>query len=163
MYSAPYNKDGVKIHKIVPDTMPEKKQIALKNYMDKIEENVSVHHKVDKNSQCYLPEICFTVMYKGDENNRAYTLQKTNDGACYVSHPVDILPYAIRWISRTSEEDSMGMVLPSTAEHFGYNYAKRNGQMKYLKPYSKINFTIEAGWIDAKKADEIEEKIKKIN
>ena len=163
MYSAPYDKDHVKVHKIVPDSLPQEKKEKLKKYMDDVQENIPLHHKVNKEAQCYQPEICFTVMYKGDGENRAYTLQKAVDGACYVNHPVDVLPYAIRWISRTGDEDSMGMVLPATAEHFGYTYAKKNGQMKTLPPYGKLNFSIEAGWIDSKKASEIEEKIKKIN
>ncbi len=163
MYSAPYDSEHVKVHRIVPDSLHEDKKQKLQSYMDAVQENIPLHHKVDKASQCYQPEICFTVKYKGDEENRAYTMQKTADGACYVSHPVDVLPLAIRWISRTGDEDSMGMVLPATAEHFGYSYAKRNGQMKILPPYAKLNFSIEAGWIDKEKADEIEKKIKKIN
>ena len=97
-------------------------------------ENPEIMNNVGAEGQSYDPEICFRLKYKGDENNRAYTMQYTNDGAEFVNHPVDALPDAIRWISRTLNEDSMGMVLPCTAEHLGYTHAKNNGQIKILPP-----------------------------
>ena len=53
-------------------------------------------------------------------------MQYNDEGACYVSHPMDYLPYAIRWISRTGDEDSMGMVLPATCEHLFFWKSCRN-------------------------------------
>ena len=105
--------------------------------------------------QVYDPEICFTVMYQGDEEGRAYTLQKTGDGACYVSHPTDVLNYGIRWMSRTGDEASCGMVLPATAEHLGYQYAKENGQVKLLGAGETLTFVIEAGYLDKDRADKL--------
>ncbi|MBR2038002.1 MAG: hypothetical protein IKK03_06420 [Lachnospiraceae bacterium] len=61
----------------------------------------------------------------------------------------------IRWMSRTGDEDSCGMVLPATAEHFGYQEAKRNGQMKVLGGRETLEFDIEAGWLDTERAKEL--------
>ena len=161
IYSGDYG--SVKPYRNVenPQTEDEKK---LYDYLNRLDENPEIHHKVGAEGQCYKPEICFNVKYKGDENNRAYTLQYTeNDGACYTNHPVDVLPEAIRWIARTSDEDSMGMVLPATAEHLGYSHAKRNGQIKVLGPNEKLNFTLEAGYLNAEQAKEVKSKIEKIN
>lgn len=99
------------------------------------------------------------MLYEGE---RGYTMQYVeNEGACYVSHPTAELPYAIRWISRTDSEASMGMVLPSTCEHLGYDYAKANGQMKLLPPKGTLCFDIEAGWLNLAQADEVKKKIGK--
>lgn len=156
IYSADYN--NIKIFK------PENPEEKLRTYMEKVEKNPEIHHKVGAEGQVYNPEICFGINgYKGDENNTAYTLQYTENGASYVSHPVDILPVGIRWISRTGDEDSMGMVLPATAEHLGYMNAKRNGQIKILEPLGKLSFTIEAGWLEKTDADKVKEKIEEIN
>ena len=155
MYSAPYDKEHVKIHKIVSPDLPEEHAHALSAYMDAVEENPSLHHAIGAPGQIYDPEICFTIRYEGDEENRAYTLQRTDDGACYVSHPVDILPYGIRWMSRTGDEDSCGMVLPATAEHFGYSYAKKNGQIKVLGGYETLQFVMEAGYLDEARTKEL--------
>jgi hypothetical protein len=89
-------------------------------------------------------------------------MQDTGKGACYVSHPTEVLPYAIRWISRTENEDAMGVCLPSTGEHLGYQNAKEKGQIKELAPNSTLEFSIEAGWLDAPDAEKMKEKIVKI-
>lgn len=162
MYSTDYDSAHVKVHKIVGDQLPKELAEALRKYMDALEKDPSLHHEIGAPGQIYNPEICFTVTYKGDEQNRAYTLQKNEEGACYVSHPVDVLPYGIRWMSRTGDEDSCGMVLPATAEHFGYSYAKRNGQVKVLGGNEKLEFVIEAGFLEADRAEKLiaEKKLK---
>ena len=117
-------------------------------------------NKVGEGDQSiYDPEICFSISYKSDENQRAYTLQYTEDGACYVNHPADVLPVGVRWVSRTGNEDSMGMVLPATAEPNGYLYAKEHGQIKTLGGNETLEFTIETGYLERKEADEIKAKI----
>ena len=155
MYSADYDSEHIKVHKIISPNLPKEQADALRAYMDALEQDPAKHHVIGAPGQIYNPEICFTVMYKGDEEGRAYTLQNAEDGACYVSHPVDVLPYVIRWMSRTGDEDSCGMVLPATAEHFGYQEAKRNGQMKVLGGRETLEFDIEAGWLERAQADEL--------
>ena len=119
-------------------------------------------NKVERAEQVYDPEICFGIKYLSDENNRAYTMQVTDKGACYVSHPADILTNGVRWISRTNNEDAMGMVLPATGEHLGYENAKEKGQIRTLEAEGKLSFTIEAGYITADEADTVRKKIEGI-
>lgn len=135
----------------------------LVNYIARLDEDITISETVDKSSQCYDPELCFGITHDSDESGRAYTLQYTPDGACYVSHPTDVLPYAIRWISRTQNEDSMGMVLPCTGEHLGYEHARKMGQIKTLGANSTLSFTIEAGYLDTEDADIVKGKIEAIN
>ena len=160
IYSGDYK--NVKVFKSVSDDLDDEHKKKLLNYMNEVEKNPEIHHKIGAENQIYNPEICFSVKYRGDENNRAYTLQYAKNGADYVSHPVDVLPYAIRWISISEDERSMGMVLPATAEHLGYKHAKENGMIKILPPLSSVNFQIEAGYLKKSRADEIKEKISKI-
>ncbi len=152
IYSADYK--DIKIFKSFKDTMSKDDRDKLIKYLEKLEKEPEIHHKVGGEGQTYNPEICFALYgYKADKNGRAYTLQYTDDGACYVSHSPEILPVGIRWISRTGDEDSMGMILPATAEHMGYQNAKRRGEIKYLPPLGKIYFEIEAGWLTKDAAD----------
>lgn len=162
IYSADYDKDSIKVFKRIGDNVPKQQANELMAYMDAVQENPSLHHTVGGTGQIYNPEICFAIKYKGDEQNRAYTLQYDEDGACYVSHPTDVLPLGIRWIARTGDEDSMGMVLPATGEHLGYSNAKQKGQVKILPPNGKISFMIEAGYLEKERADKIKDKIEKI-
>lgn len=134
----------------------------LTNYMDKVEKDFSIMETVGAAGQCYDPEICFGITFNSDENGRAYSLQYMDNGACYVSHPTDALPYGIRWISRTENEDSLGMVLPATGEHLGYANAKEKGQIKLLGPNETLSFYIEAGYLEKDCADKMKVKIEKL-
>lgn len=135
---------------------------ALMRYMAEIEKDPAVMNVVGDKGQCYDPEICCRVKYEADEQGRAYTMQYTDNGACFVSHPTDVLSNGVRWISRTKNEDAMGMVLPATAEHIGYSHAKKTGQLKVLGPNEVLEFYMEAGFVEKQKADEYKEKIEKI-
>ena len=53
----------------------------------------------------------------------------------------------------------MGMALPATGEHLGYKNAVEKGQLKYIAPNGKINFCVEAGYIEKAEADKVKEKI----
>lgn len=152
-----YNAECSKVHRVIPDSMPADDKAKLTAQLDRLEADIHSADIVGEPDQFYQPEICCTMMYNGD---KGYTLQYLEgEGACYVIHPTKVLPYAIRWISRLDTEDSMGMVLPSTGEHLGYEYLKEQGQLKVLEPYGTLNFSIETGWIDDVGAKEIIDKM----
>ena len=152
IYSAKATPENIKVYKADGSK-------ALTDYMDRAEKDPSVMNIVGADGQCYDPEICFGIKYLGDMDDRAYTLQYEEKGACYVSHPIDVLSNGVRWISRTKEEDSMGMVLPATAEHLGYENAKEKGQFKILGANERISFFMEAGYLDKAEADAVKAKI----
>ena len=161
VYSTKYDKEHVKVHKIIAPSTPPEQTKELKAYMDAVQKNPALHHKVGEDGQKYDPEICFTVRYVPDENNRAHTLAHLPDGSSfYVNHPTDALPIGVRWISRTGDEDSMGMVLPATAEHLGYSHAEKNGQLMELAPNSETSFTIYMGLLEE---EETQKAIKHID
>ncbi len=163
IYSAKRDAEHIKVHKIISPDLPKTKGEKLKSFMDKVQENPALHDMVGVEGECYDPEICFAIEYTGDESNRAYTMQyKEGEGACYVSHPVDALPVGVRWISRTSDEQAMGMVLPATSEHLGYLDSKRKGYVKELGPKEKISFYIETGYLDNSDSEVIIERINEI-
>jgi hypothetical protein len=163
VYNIPRDKEHIKVHKIVPATLPEETQKKLSAYMDKLEANPALMDEVGNPDEIYIPEICCALKYNPDENGRGYTMQYIEgDGACYVDHPVDALPLSVRWISRTPDEDSMGMVLPATSEHLGYYDSKAKGYVKELGPHESLEFYMEIGYISDKRAKEVEKKINKL-
>ncbi len=148
IYTAPRNKNYIKVHKIISDNTAEGKAKKIKAFMDKAQECPALCDEVGAKDEIYDPEICFAIKYLGDENGRGYTMQyKEGEGACFVSHPTDILPVGVRWISRTADEDAMGMILPATSEHLGYEDSKKKGYLKYLEPMGKLKFYIETGYL----------------
>ncbi len=160
VYNVPKDAEHIMIHKIVPDSLPAETKEKLISYMDALENDRSIMDKVGNDKEIYIPEICFRMKYVPDENGRGYTMQYIEgEGACYVDHPVEVLDFPVRWISRTPIEDAMGMVLPATSEHLGYKDSKAKGYMKYLAGFSSLNFYMEVGFITDDEAKEVEKKI----
>ncbi len=160
VYSVPRDTSHIMTHKIIPDTLSDDTKKKLSRYMSLLDGDYSIMDNVGNEDECYIPEICFRMTYVPDENGRGYTMQYIEgEGACYVDHPVDALPHPVRWISRTPTEDAMGMVLPATSEHRGYEDSKKKGYIKYLDGFSSLEFYMEVGFITDSEAKKVEEKI----
>ena len=158
-YSAKH--ENITAHREVPSDYPKEKE--TNDYLDLLDKDISLMDVVDSSSQSYAPEIVFTCIYDADEEGNAYTMQQFPDGySCYVCHRPEELPYGIRWIARTDDEDALGMVLPATAEHKGYIYCKKRGQEKYLESGKSITFHLKTGLIDPDNSEKLKTKIKNI-
>ena len=129
-----------------------------------IDYKIAIMDTVDSKTQSYAPEIVFTCKYFADEKGDAHTMQVLPDGyAYYVCHRPEELPLGIRWISRTEDEDAMGMVLPSTAEHLGYKYCKKMGYEQYLKKGESVTYHMTTGILAPDAAEAMKNKILELN
>lgn len=79
--------------------------------------------------------------------------------ACYVSHKPSELPFGVRWIARTKDEDGLDMVLPVTAQHMGYLYCKEHGHEKYLQPGKTLTYHITTGILSLGESNRNKDKI----
>jgi hypothetical protein len=155
VYSAPRDAEHIKVHKDVPAALSAGKAEALSAYMDKLEANPSIMDIIDSTNQIYEPEIVFSVFYDIDSEGWARCLQVAPDGgADYLAFKPAQLPYGIRWIARTGDEDAMGMCLPATAEHKGVEYCRERNQIKTLPSKGRMEFHVKAGWLEPGKAAE---------
>lgn len=155
--------ENITVHHEVPDGYPKLEGKLTNEYLDRLDKDVSLMDTVDKNTQSYDPEIVFTCRYEAGEDGAAHTIQQLPDGfSCYVKHFPDELPFAMRWISRTGDEEAMGMVLPATAEHMGYIYCKSKGQERYLKTGEKATFHMTTGILSPDDSEKMKDKIIKI-
>lgn len=131
-----------------------------RDYIKRMRKDMSIMNTIDKTTQSYAPEIVFTCKYDEDENGDAHTMQLLPDGyACYVRHKPYELPFGVRWISRTEDEDTLGMVLPATAEHKGYLYCKEHGYERYLGKGETVTYHITTGILTPEEAEKIKNKI----
>ena len=163
VYSAPADKEHIKVHMDIPDALPAPKRDKLKDYMLKIAENPSIHNMVDSNTQIYDPEILLTIKYLTDHSGYAHSMQIMPEGdAFYISFRPDQLPIGLRWISRTGDEDAMGLTLPATAEHKGYTNAKQNGWIRTIAANDSMVITLKTGYLDQKSAVRMKSKIESI-
>ena len=84
------------------------------------------------------PEVVFFVDYTADRDGWAHSLQVHPDGtADYIAHRPDQLNHGVRWISRTPDQDTLGIILPATAESEGYTAEKAKGYLRTLAPSRK--------------------------
>jgi hypothetical protein len=163
VYSAPADREHVKVHFSVPETMEPAAAAALKGYMDRLAEEPALHHAVDSKTQIYDPEIVFTIKYLADLEGYAHAMQMLpGGGACYVAFRPDELPYGLRWIARTGDEDAMGLALPSTAEHLGLAYAGKHGQLRRIGAHESVAVTVKAGYLGEQDAEAMRSRIESI-
>ena len=66
---------------------------------------------------------------------------------------------ASRWISRTPDQDALGLVLPSTAEPEGKAAEEAKGNVKELEGGSTWRCDYVLGTLDAHEVGAVEEKI----
>ena len=151
----------IKVNHEVPDGYFSKADADATNaYLNMLDENPAIMDKIGEPYQCYRPEIVFYAQYDADEFGNAYTMQVNPDGySTFVIHRPEELPYGIRWISRTEDEDTMGMVLPATSEHLGRTYCRRNNQQKYLAKGESVTYHMVTGYLTPEQSKAMEEKI----
>jgi hypothetical protein len=117
--------------------------------------------EIGAEGQCYRPEIVFYCKYTADKDGNAYTMQHDKNGhSTFVIHKPEELPYGVRWISRTEDEDTMGMVLPATSEHLGRTYCRRVGESSFLQKGETVNYHMVTGLMNNDEADAMLQKIR---
>ncbi len=79
------------------------------------------------------PEVVFTIDAAADAQGWAHSMQHLPDGSAdYVAHRPEQLPFVIRWISRTADQDCLGFSMPATAEPEGYTAEKAKGNLRSI-------------------------------
>ena len=95
----------------------------------------------------YCPEVCFYLHHpRTDADGRVHLMQVHPDGNA------DLLLYkpsececGIRWISKTPNQNGLGLSFPSTCYPEGYLVEKANGRVKALAPGETFTSTLLAG------------------
>ena len=107
------------------------------------------------------PEVVFSIDYVADEDGWAHSMQVHPDGgADYVRHRPAQLDKGIRWISRTADQDALGLVLPATAEPEGYLAEKAKGNIKVLPARGEFRCDLEIGTLPPAETERMEKKIR---
>lgn len=161
LYTA--KRENITVHREVPEGYPEPAAKNTNDFITRLEKDASIMDNIDSQTQSYAPEIVFTCKYDYDSNGEAHTMELLPDGySCYVCHRPQELPFGVRWISRTEDEDALGMVLPATAEHKGYIYCKEKGYQRYLNKGQSVTYHIKTGVLSPKQSKEMKQKIEKM-
>ena len=152
----------IKVNHEVPDGyFSEKDAEATNRYLDALDKDPGIMDEIGAVGQCYRPEIVFYAQYSADADGNAYTMQYDKGGhSTFVIHRPEELPFGVRWISRTEDEDTLGMVLPATSEHLGKLYCQRNNQSRFLAKGETVTYHMQTGLLTNDEADALRAKIK---
>jgi len=162
VYSANYDPESVEVYINVPEHI--KTNVPVKDYkefLNKLNNNPELHH-ILKPDDIYDPEVVMSIKYYADDEGLAHSLQVHPDGCSdYVTHQPSQLPMALRWISRTRDQDAMGLVLPATSGNNGYHAERAAGHYISLAPGEDMVFDMNVGLLTANETIAVRKKIKK--
>jgi len=130
VYSAPCTPEHVRVRTSIPSHIrPGPGYVA---FIEELRDRPEKHNLLVP-GLAFDPEVVFYVDYMADGDGWAHSMQVHPDGSAdYVRHRPDQVDTGIRWISRTADQDALGIVIPATAEPEGYLAEKAKGNVKVL-------------------------------
>lgn len=162
VYSAKKDKDHIKPDPPFMDG-DSKRAVAMREFGNKLLEDPTIMDVLDKKSQCADPEMCINVTYEGDKDGWGHAMQVMPDGdACYVGFDTKKLPYALRWLCRTGDEDGIGIALPTTGTNRGTRYQREHGLYNTLESGEHDILQFDFGYLTKDEAKRMEEHIDEI-
>lgn len=162
VYSAPKDKEHILVFptELVGDSP---RAAAIREYGERLAENPLIADVLDSETQCYDPEMCTSIKYLGDAQGWGHAMEVMPDGdACYVGFDTGRLPYALRWVCRTGDEDGIGIALPTTGTSHSTRYQKEQGLYNTLAPNAHDKLRFNFGYLSREQALEMEVHINHI-
>jgi hypothetical protein len=146
VYSAQVNPEDVRIRQNIPAHIkPDPDYLAL---LHELGQQPEKHHHFEPGVR-YDPEVVFIINYLADAEGWAHSMQVRPDGtADYMRHRPEQLRYGVRWISRTPDQDALGMADPATAEPDGYSAEKAKGNILELAAGGSWRCEVAMGVLD---------------
>jgi|GEM_PF-228929 len=162
VYSAPLDSDHIEVYETeMAGDSPRAE--AMRDYCRKLMKNPELGDTLDEKTQCYDPEICTNIKYLSDAAGWAHAMQVMPEGdACYVGFRTAELPYALRWMCRTGDEDGCGIALPSTGNCLGSAYQRAHGLYNSIPPLSSGSLRFDFGYKNKVQTQEMEKHIGEI-
>jgi hypothetical protein len=135
---------------------------GYKDFLDELQAEPQKHHHLIPGLG-FDPEVVFYIDYLADSEGWGHTMQIHPDGSAdYIRHKPAQLPKGVRWISRTADQDALGLVLPATAEPEGFRAEEAKGNVQQLAAKSKFYLEMEMGYLFPDRVAEITAKINDI-
>lgn len=132
------------------------------NFIKSLQKNPALHREMTK-GKTFDPELVMGLTFKSDGKGWAHSMQALPDGSAdFISHKPNELPRGVRWITRTANQDAIGIYLPATAEANGYTAEKAKGNVLSIKAGKSFTCALEFGALNAKDAKAMKTKIGKV-
>ena len=157
LFTAPSDAAHVRVRTAIPSHVkPTPDYMAFLNAL----QADPAQHEVLKPGMAFDPEMVFYLDYMADDAGWAYTMQQHPDGSAdFIAHRPAQLGHGVRWISRTPDQDALGMVLPATAQPEGLAAETAKGNLKTLAGGETFVAELELGVLDGAEAEKMAGKI----
>lgn len=162
--------DGATLVDAVPDdlehirfrtTLPSqfKPKEAHVRLLEDVQRDPAVH-RIMKAGRPIDPELVMSLVYPSDEAGWAHSMQSHPDGSAdFVSHRPSELGKGVRWMTRTGDQDAVGVFLPATAGADGYVAEKAKGNVLTLDPDAEFHTTFAFGALEPTEAEKMRGEI----
>jgi hypothetical protein len=131
LYCAIPNNQHVRVRTSIPSHISPKP--GYREYIAMLAQSPEQHH-ILKPGLMFDPEVVFFVNCLPDAQGWSHSLQIHPDGTGdFIRHRPAELDHGVRWISRTPDQDCLGIMLPATAEPEGYLAEKAKGNIKIIE------------------------------
>ena len=95
------------------------------------------------------PEVVLAINPLPGRDGWATSMQIHPDGAAdFVSYRPSEFAHSLRWISRSADQEALGLLLPSTAEPDGYLAERAKGNLLIVNPKAEVHFSFDCGALD---------------
>jgi hypothetical protein len=160
VYTAHCTPEHVRVRKSIPSHV--RPPAGYAEFLSELSANPE-RHNVLAPGMAFDPEVVFFIDYLADAGGWAHSMQVHPDGSAdYIAHRPDNLDHGVRWISRTADQDCLGIILPATAEPEGYHAEKAKGNIHLLGAGQSVRFEMEAGYLSAVEVPQFEATIQDI-
>jgi hypothetical protein len=160
-YSAPYTAEAVRVRTEVPVHLGDKP--GYREQLEAFRLDPSAHHVLTP-GLAFDPEVVFLIDYLTDEDGFAHTLQLLPDGrADWIAHRPSDCPVAVRWLSRTPEQDCIALAEPATSGIGGFTEERRLGHVPVLPPSATWATEARIGQLNIDEAARVSAEIDRIS
>jgi hypothetical protein len=159
-YSAPYGPEHVRVRTSVPAHLGDKP--GYRAQLAEFQRQPSLHHRFSSDVT-FDPEVVFEIDYIADGDGYAHSLQVHPNGeADWIAHRPGDCPVAIRWLSRTPEQDCVALAEPSTSGLTGYTEERRRGHVPELAAGARWETRFQLGRLDPRAASVTRDMIERL-
>lgn len=128
-------------------------------FLDAVVRDPAMHRTI-KAGRAIDPELVMALAYPSDDAGWAHSMQLHPDGtADFVSHRPGELGHGVRWMTRSGDQDALGLFLPATANADGYIAEKAKGHVQTLAHGEEFRCTFAFGALEPAEAERMRGEI----
>ena len=155
--TVPDAKEAIRIRTKIPDFFTPTE--SHKQLLAALEKDPGLHRDIVK-GRAIDPELVMGLDFKPDRDGWAHALQMLPDGgADFVSFRPSELKRGVRWLTRTANQDALGLFLPGTAEADGYTAEKAKGNLVVVPAGGEFRCALRFGALQRDEAEQLRHQV----